>query len=154
MFAQDRMKLSEFALTAKETFNYDFRSTVFEKCEKIFIPLLDKGIPRNHWFLMVIKIPSKEVEIWDSLPCRTRETARNELASILLKTLDIMFEDEIYIFFHERWLFSSFKIFRPGCVPVQPNDFDCGIYTIKFMEDFENASKAGDKVRSYLNSTM
>lgn len=130
---------------------------------------------------MVIKIPSKEVEIWDSLPCRTRETARNELASILviddvylfyfiigymsslnkitllfvqLKTLDIMFEDEIYIFFHERWLFSSFKIFRPGCVPIQPNDFDCGIYIIKFMEDFENASKAGDKVRSYLNSTM
>lgn len=130
---------------------------------------------------MVIKIPSKEVEIWDSLPCRTRETARNELASILviddvylfyfiigymsslnkitllfvqLKTLDIMFEDEIYIFFHERWLFSSFKIFHPGCVPIQPNDFDCGIYTIKFMEDFENASKAGDKVRSYLNSTM
>ena len=130
---------------------------------------------------MVIKIPSKEVEIWDSLPCRTRETARNELASILviddvylfyfiigymsslnkitllfvqLKTLDIMFEDEIYIFFHERWLFSSFKFFRPSCVPIQPNDFDCGIYIIKFMEDFENASKAGDKVRSYLNSTM
>ncbi|KAL6226601.1 hypothetical protein ACLB2K_000563 [Fragaria x ananassa] len=99
IFAEDRKKLSEFALTAKLTFNYDFRYTVFEKCEK-------------------------------------------------LKTLDIMFEDEIYIFFHERWLFSSFKIFRPGCVPIQPNDFDCGIYIIKFMEDFENASKAGDKFDS------
>ncbi|KAL6218571.1 hypothetical protein ACLB2K_011781 [Fragaria x ananassa] len=70
------------------------------------------------------------------------------LLFVQLKTLDIMFEDEIYIFFHERWLFSSFKIFRPSCVPIQPNDFDCGIYIIKFMEEFENASKAGDKFDS------
>ncbi|XP_062005787.1 uncharacterized protein LOC133722961 [Rosa rugosa] len=40
------------------------------------------------------------------------------------------------------------KIIHPDCVPVQRNGFDCGIFMIKFMEDYENASKAGDKYHS------
>ncbi|KAM5584284.1 hypothetical protein ABKV19_003912 [Rosa sericea] len=57
----------------------------------------------------------------------------------------MIFDNEIRIHFDEGCTFFSFKIIHPDCVPVQKNGFDCGIFMIKFMEDYENASKAGDK---------
>ncbi|KAM5584283.1 ubiquitin-like-specific protease 1A [Rosa sericea] len=60
----------------------------------------------------------------------------------------MIFDNEIRIHFDEGCTFFSFKIIHPDCVPVQKNGFDCGIFMIKFMEDYENASKAGDKYHS------
>ncbi|XP_062002731.1 uncharacterized protein LOC133720446 [Rosa rugosa] len=97
---------------------------------------------------MVVKIRSKEVEIWDSLPGRTCKKTRENLVYHLLNTLDMIFDNEIMIHFDEGCTFSSFKICHPDCVPIQQNGFDCGIYMLKFMEDYENASKAGDKYHS------
>lgn len=63
-----------------------------------------------------------------------------------LKALDMIFDSEIAACYDKAWSFCSFTVFRPNSVPIQPNAFDCGIFMIKFMEDYENASKAGNKV--------
>ncbi|XP_024178220.1 protein FAR1-RELATED SEQUENCE 5-like [Rosa chinensis] len=98
--------LSKFAANAKKENKAKFQYFVFEKCEKlsytllicliellkqifhvvtiysvqIFIPILDEGVKGNHWFLMVVKIRSMEVEILDSFPSSARKTPRENPA--------------------------------------------------------------------------
>lgn len=55
--------------------------------------------------------------------------------------LDAIFEAEIAVCFKKKWTFCSFTVRRPDCVPIQPNGFDCGIFMLKFMIDYDNASQ-------------
>lgn len=55
--------------------------------------------------------------------------------------LDAIFEAEIAVCFKKKWTFCSFTVHRLDCVPIQPNGFDCGIFMLKFMIDYDNASQ-------------
>ncbi|KAK9932836.1 hypothetical protein M0R45_020058 [Rubus argutus] len=68
---------------------------------------------------------------------------------LMIWALDAIFEAENYCLFQKKWKFCSFTVRRPDCVPIQPNGFDCGIFMLKFMIDYDNASQiVGDEFDS------
>lgn len=51
---------------------------------QIFIPLYDdpgkQDDPRKHWFLLVVHLPHKQAELWDSSPNEGGELRRIDIA--------------------------------------------------------------------------
>ncbi|GER54145.1 sentrin-specific protease, partial [Striga asiatica] len=101
-----------------------------KKCEKIFIPIN----PGGHWYLCVVDIIRQEVLILDSLrPKNCRE--RISSAKVVLK------------YFHEALEIgcgttysvniSKFPTKIAQWVPQQKNLYDCGLFTIRFMQLYD-----------------
>nr|XP_048326885.1 uncharacterized protein LOC107413262 isoform X2 [Ziziphus jujuba var. spinosa] len=103
-----------------------------KQCEKIFIPIYDES---GHWYLLIVCVKEAIAEIWDPLPNRRRRNYREENARQILRSLDIVFADEIDCVFHQSKRFEDFNLEIPENLPKQPNGYDCGIFVIKYMED-------------------
>ncbi|BBN69629.1 hypothetical protein Prudu_1066S000100, partial [Prunus dulcis] len=92
------------------------------KCEKIFIPVLDRI--GSHWYLLVVLMGDKKVELWDSLPAAKYNASRYQLA--------------------ER-IFAKFNIVRTDKASRQLNGCDCGIFVMNWLEDIKCTSHGSNK---------
>ncbi|KAL6179134.1 hypothetical protein ACLB2K_050650 [Fragaria x ananassa] len=81
-------------------------------CKKIFIPMHDI----KHWYMLVVRPDVQIAEMWDSLGCSRRQ--KNQC-----KTL-------------EKKKFADFTLDEPAHSPKQEGGADCGIFTIKHMQNY------------------
>ncbi|PRQ59143.1 putative Ulp1 protease family catalytic domain-containing protein [Rosa chinensis] len=109
--------------------------------EKIFIPMLDPDTTPRHWFFIVIKIATTDVEIWDTCPSPARKMARNDLVYYVLLALDTIFDTEIQSCFKKGWSFCSFTVRNVDDIEFQQNDFDCGIFMLRYIINYDNPLK-------------
>ncbi|GER30199.1 mitochondrial substrate carrier family protein [Striga asiatica] len=101
-----------------------------KKCEKIFIPMN----PGDHWYLCVVDIIRQEVLILDSLMPKNC-SKRISSAKVVLK------------YFHEALEIgcgttysvniSKFPTKIAQWAPQQKNLYDCGLFTIRFMQLYD-----------------
>ncbi|BBN69282.1 Aminotransferase-like, plant mobile domain family protein [Prunus dulcis] len=63
-----------------------------KKYEKIFIPILDRI--RSHWYLLVVLMGDKKVELWDSLPGVKYNASRYQLAERIFAKFNIVRTDK------------------------------------------------------------
>ncbi|CAL8091593.1 unnamed protein product [Prunus armeniaca] len=113
------------------------------KCQKIFIPVYDRI--GKHWYLVVVHIGDKKVEIWDSLPGARYNAGRYQLGERIMKVLDYMYKDEIVKYFEKGWQFAKFNIVRTDKARKQQNGYDCGIFVMNWLEDIECTSHGSNK---------
>ncbi|XP_040367122.1 ubiquitin-like-specific protease 1A isoform X2 [Rosa chinensis] len=134
--------LLEFAATAPKRFAaiLQYRKGL-KNGEKIFIPILDPDTTPNHWFFIVIKLARTDVEIWDTYPNPARTMAQNDLVSYVLLALDTIFDTEIQSCFKKGWSFCSFTVFNVNDIDIQQNNFDCGIFMLRYIINYDNPLK-------------
>ncbi|KAI9078130.1 hypothetical protein K1719_039898 [Acacia pycnantha] len=102
-----------------------------ESCDKIFIPV-HYGARRNgHFYLYIIHLKNKEIEIWDSLP-NTTEAEKSETTEKLLTAMEKLFE---------KVAFTEFRRKMADDILSQPNGFDCGVFVINYMQQSDNYVK-------------
>lgn len=87
----------------------------------------------HHWFLLVVQPPLQRVMVLDSMPGNfikpTVYKATDKIAK-LLKEIDGSLKIE-------EWRFYSNK---PGDIPSQRNDFDCGVFTCMYARSLVGMS--------------
>ncbi|XP_062029063.1 uncharacterized protein LOC133745085 isoform X1 [Rosa rugosa] len=134
--------LLEFAATAPKRFAsiLQYRKGL-KNGEKIFIPILDPDTTPNHWFFIVIKLARTDVEIWDTYPNPARTMARNDLVYYVLLALDTIFDTEIQSCFKKGWSLCSFTVFNVDDIHIQQNNFDCGIFMLRYIINYDNPLK-------------
>ncbi|KAL6326893.1 hypothetical protein AAG906_012169 [Vitis piasezkii] len=111
-----------------EFVGYDFSS-----CDMLFFPVYDN----NPWHVHVVNIPASRVEILSSLPLR-----RGNGISVVSRRLS----DAIDKAFHAHGMLrrlevSKFHHVQPQIVQ-QLNGYDCGMFAIKYMEHWNEATLA------------
>ncbi|KAL9958512.1 hypothetical protein ACROYT_G035538 [Oculina patagonica] len=87
----------------------------------------------HHWFLLVVQPPQQRVLVLDSMPGSfIKPTAYQAIQKVtkLLKEID----GHIAV---EEW---SFYTNRPGDIPSQRNDYDCGIFTCMYARSLLSIS--------------
>ena len=97
----------------------------------VFVPC-NSGNSR-HWFLLVVQPPLQRAFVLDSIPVSfVKPTAYQAIKKVtkLLKEID----DNVKV---EEW---SFYTNKPGDIPSQPNDYDCGIFTCMYARSLVKAS--------------
>ncbi|KAL6142133.1 hypothetical protein ACLB2K_060416 [Fragaria x ananassa] len=117
-------------------------------CDRIFIPMFDPQTKTRigHWYLLVIHVKDRYVELIDSLEEEARLVSRRHDAKSVMDMLDVILGDDII------------KLLEPMCTlsslpwayntPIrQPNCRDCGIFVIRNMED--PTSKWADQYDSH-----
>ncbi|XP_034699393.1 ubiquitin-like-specific protease 1 [Vitis riparia] len=116
----------------------------YQNVNEVYLPVLLK----NHWSLYVYDIHNKRIQLLDSRPGRRRSSMsgiQQNLAKVVLWL----------VAYKKQMVDVDFKMFRfvmPD-VPSQPNDNDCGVFVMKFMENWSNGglSKSIDvgKINKY-----
>ncbi|KAK3222096.1 hypothetical protein Dsin_009121 [Dipteronia sinensis] len=105
---------------------------------EIYIPINNL---KDHWFLALVKIHEKKVEIWDSFPShRENGQSRVKLVRKLMISLDDVLAVEIQSCFGPSFSFQSFEIVSPEDCPKQPNFYDCGLFVCMFMDGRSDAT--------------
>ena len=89
--------------------------------KKIFIPLFKS----NHWTLIIVKIESRTIELYDSI-----ESTRQGSSSLGLKLFKKFFDK----YFEERGKAGEFSTFIIHDTPVQQNCVDCGVFMTQNAE--------------------
>ncbi|KAI9104244.1 hypothetical protein K1719_023080 [Acacia pycnantha] len=102
-----------------------------ESCEKIFIPVHVGARPNGHFYLYIIHLKNKEIEIWDSLH-NTSEAEIEETTKKLLTAMEKLFEKVTFTEFHRK---------MADDILLQPNEFDCGVFVINYMQQSDNYVK-------------
>lgn len=105
-------------------------------CEKVFVPIND--VDGEHWFLAVILMVEKTIEIWDSFPVRMKE--REAMVLRIMNAIQHILTHEIDVkgFSIHGTKIPNFTLSTPLKVPKQPNTTDCGLFVIKFMEEYRS----------------
>ena len=104
----------------------------------------------RHWFLLVVQPPLQRVMVFDSMPGSfIKPTVYKAIKKIakLLKEVDGSLK-------MEEW---SFYANKPGEIPSQRNDFDCGVFTCMYARSLVSMSpmivpnsQSISDVRSYM----
>ena len=104
----------------------------------------------RHWFLLVVQPPLQRVMVFDSMPGSfIKPTVYKAIKKIakLLKEVDGSLK-------MEEW---SFYANKPGEIPSQRNDFDCGVFTCMYARSLVSTSpmivpnsQSISDVRSYM----
>ncbi|KAI9078140.1 hypothetical protein K1719_039908 [Acacia pycnantha] len=102
-----------------------------ESCDKIFIPVHVGARPNEHFYLYIIHLKNKEIEVWDSLP-NTSEAKIEEATKKLLIAMEKLFEKVTFTEFHSK---------KADDILLQPNGFDCGVFVINYMQQSDNYVK-------------
>ncbi|RVX07838.1 hypothetical protein CK203_021798 [Vitis vinifera] len=107
---------------------------------RVFLPVLIK----NHWTLYVYDLSNKKIQLLDSRPSRKKTTLsgiQQNLAKVIL-----------WLAAHKKEVspydLRTFNFLTPD-VPLQPNEHDCRVFVMKFMElsSMGGFSKSIDEVR-------
>ncbi|XP_071912342.1 ubiquitin-like-specific protease 1 [Coffea arabica] len=100
------------------------------ECEKICLPM---NWNKEHWYLCIIDIISRQVFICDSAPDSDAvNKERENNAKIVCAAIE---EALSYGFGHgHKGDVNNYKFTMPENCPKQGNGSDCGIYIAKFME--------------------
>ncbi|KAI9078149.1 hypothetical protein K1719_039917 [Acacia pycnantha] len=99
-----------------------------ESCDKIFIPVHVGERPNGHFYLYIIHLKNKEIEIWDSL-LNTSEAEIEETTKKLSIAMEKLFE---------KVTFTEFHLKMADDILLQPNGFDCGVFVINYMLQSDN----------------
>ncbi|XP_040373143.1 uncharacterized protein LOC121052369 [Rosa chinensis] len=67
--------------------------------------------------------------------------ARNDLVYYVLLALDTIFDIEIQSCFKKGWPFCSFTVFNVDDIHIQQNNFDCGIFMLRYIINYDNLFK-------------
>ncbi|KAI9104261.1 hypothetical protein K1719_023097 [Acacia pycnantha] len=102
-----------------------------ESCDKIFIPVHFGARPNGHFYLYIIHLKNKDIELWDSLP-NTSEAEIEETTTKLLIAMEKLFE---------KVTFTEFHLKMADDILLQPNGFDCGVFVINYMQQSDNYVK-------------
>ncbi|ETO15372.1 hypothetical protein RFI_21992 [Reticulomyxa filosa] len=113
--------------------------TMFD-LDKIIVPIN----MNDHWFCMCINIRKKRIEFYNSI-----NTDHIKLYDRFKRCI----EDEINnkkLIMKEEWSY-----YTPSSIPLQKNNFDCGVFTCKFMDwlcddlnpDFEQEDVHGFRLK-------
>ena len=89
--------------------------------KKIFIPLFKS----NHWTLIIVKIESRTIELYDSIV-----STRQGSSSLGLKLFKKFFDK----YFEERGKAGEFSTLIIHDTPVQQNCVDCGVFMTQNAE--------------------
>ncbi|ONH94452.1 hypothetical protein PRUPE_7G017400, partial [Prunus persica] len=139
MWINDRVLNAQvYYLQEKGSGNWYFHTYM-----SIFIPVLDRI--GSHWYLLVVLMGDKKVELWDSLPGAKYNASRYQLAERIMKVLDYIYKDEIVKQFDKGWQFAKFNIVRTDKARRQLNGCDCGIFVMNWLEDIECTSHGSNK---------
>ncbi|BBH02167.1 Aminotransferase-like, plant mobile domain family protein [Prunus dulcis] len=139
MWINDRVLNAQvYYLQEKGSGNWYFHTYM-----SIFIPILDRI--GSHWYLLVVLMGDKKVELWDSLPGAKYNASRYQLAERIMKVLDYIYNDEIVKYFDKGWQFAKFNIVRTDKARRQLNGCDCGIFVMNWLEDIECTSHGSNK---------
>ncbi|KAA0049903.1 Ulp1-like peptidase [Cucumis melo var. makuwa] len=90
----------------------------------------------NHWVLLCLDLVSCQVQVWDSLPSLT---TAEDMTNILLPIRELVPKLlDSTGFFDRRGRSSTYKepwpIVIVDSIPLQRNNSDCGVFTIKYFE--------------------
>ncbi|MED6145362.1 hypothetical protein PIB30_024408, partial [Stylosanthes scabra] len=88
---------------------------------------------RLHWYLYAFNLDKKELLVLDSMHDHAFDDLRRSLDTYVGRVIENMLKIVIPTFDHKGVGFPT----RYAEVPKQPNNDDCGIYVIKFMEDWK-----------------
>ncbi|ESR50018.1 hypothetical protein CICLE_v10031514mg [Citrus x clementina] len=102
-----------------------------ETCEKIYVPVHCEA----HWYMLVIDILRQTADIWDSLESLSQREKMINQSLTILASLDFLLLREARLRFGSNFNFLHFQLGRQTGLPQQPNDFDCGYYTLKYMDN-------------------
>ncbi|ESR55418.1 hypothetical protein CICLE_v10020105mg [Citrus x clementina] len=102
-----------------------------ETCEKIYVPIHCEA----HWYMLVIDILRQTADIWDSLESLSQREKMINQSLTILASLDFLLLREARLRFGSNFNFLHFQLGRQTGLPQQPNDFDCGYYTLKYMDN-------------------
>ncbi|KAL6216090.1 hypothetical protein ACLB2K_009317 [Fragaria x ananassa] len=106
------------------------------KCDRIFVPMHEpkhKG-RTGHWYLLVIHVKDRYVELIDSLEDEAKFLSRRRDAKSTLDMLDVVLVDDIRKLLEPLCNLSSLPWAYKATIR-QPNKTDCGIFVIRNMED-------------------
>ncbi|KAK4253624.1 hypothetical protein QN277_010273 [Acacia crassicarpa] len=98
----------------------------------VFIPVLVGARPNGHFYLYIIHLKNKVVEIWDSCPPFVAEADRDETTTKLLIAMEKLFEKVTFTEFHRK---------MADDIRLQLNGFDCGVFVINYMLQSDNYVK-------------
>ncbi|KAI9104183.1 hypothetical protein K1719_023019 [Acacia pycnantha] len=117
--------------TMRENYIFDQESP-----EKVFIPVHTGQETHGHFYLYILYLNKNVIEIWDSLPNNkfVAATERDETTKKLLFAMEILFEKE-------KGALSNYKLERANDILLQDNEFDCGVFVIKYMQQSDNYVK-------------
>ncbi|MED6139329.1 hypothetical protein PIB30_082794 [Stylosanthes scabra] len=99
----------------------------------MLLPLCNK----SHWFVYAFNLEKKELLVLDSMYDHSFDDLRKSLDIYVGKLIKDMLKIVFPTFDYKGLGFPS----RYANVPKQPNTNDCGIYVIKFLEEWTEASE-------------
>ncbi|MED6196048.1 hypothetical protein PIB30_043641 [Stylosanthes scabra] len=91
---------------------------------------------RLHWYLYAFNLDKRDLLVLDSMYDHPFDELRKLVDEYVGKLIEDMLKIVIPTFNHKGIGFPS----RYAQVPKQPNNDDCGIYVIKFMEEWNEDS--------------
>ncbi|KAA0055899.1 Ulp1-like peptidase [Cucumis melo var. makuwa] len=124
----EEYRLVDYVVGSKEDFQDPWASVDY-----VYSPFNVHG---NHWVLLCFDLVSCQVKVWDSLPSLT---TAEEMTNILLPIRELVPKLlDSTGFFDRRGRSSTYKEPWPvvivDSIPLQRNNSDCGIFTIKYFE--------------------
>ncbi|KAA0037239.1 Ulp1-like peptidase [Cucumis melo var. makuwa] len=125
---KEEYRLVDYVVGSKEDFKDPWASVDY-----IYSPF---NVHANHWVLLCLDLVSCQVKVWDSL---LSLTSAEEMRNILLPIRELVpnLLDSTR-FFARRGGSSTYKEPWPvvivDSIPLQQNNSDCGIFTIKYFE--------------------
>ncbi|KAL6145671.1 hypothetical protein ACLB2K_056356 [Fragaria x ananassa] len=103
-----------------------------KRCCKIFIPVKDETL--DHWFLVVIKLRDKVVEIWDSKADMASLRRRREKATSVILLVQKVFASDMKKPGDIYYNFPSFEVTVPTGNRWDMNGYESGIYMMRHMQ--------------------
>ncbi|RVX13477.1 hypothetical protein CK203_020942 [Vitis vinifera] len=116
----------------------------YQNVTQVYLPVLFK----NHWTLYVYDLHNKRIQLLDSRPGRKR-SCMSGIQQNLAKVVLLLVADKKEMVAVDLNMYSFVML----DVPCQPNDNDCGVFIMKFMDNWSNGglSKSIDvaKIKKY-----
>ncbi|KAL6315450.1 hypothetical protein AAG906_000742 [Vitis piasezkii] len=136
--------LTHDAIVARfDPYMYAFDGS-YQNVTQVYLPVLFK----NHWTLYVYDLHNKRIQHLDSRPGRKR-SCMSGIQQKLAKVVLLLVADKKQMVAVDLNMYS----FVMPDVPCQPNDNDCGVFIMKFMDNWSNGglSKSIDvaKMKKY-----
>ncbi|WJZ86182.1 hypothetical protein VitviT2T_005668 [Vitis vinifera] len=136
--------LTHDAIVARfDPYMYAFDGS-YQNVTQVYLPVLFK----NHWTLYVYDLHNKRIQLLDSRPGRKR-SCMSGIQQKLAKVVLLLVADKKEMVAVDLNMYS----FVMPDVPCQPNDNDCGVFIMKFMDNWSNGglSKSIDvaKMKKY-----
>ncbi|RVW39227.1 hypothetical protein CK203_112427 [Vitis vinifera] len=101
----------------------------YQNVTQVYLPVLFK----NHWTLYVYDLHNKRIQLLDSRPGR-KKSCMSGIQQNLAKVVLLLVADKKEMVVVDLNMYS----FVMPDVPFQPNDNDCGIFIMKFMDNWSN----------------